>query len=348
MQAQSLTKDVGWIRSASFDLLFIVGIALLAIAGGTTAAIRPNWFALILLLDLWLLGYQHVMATFTRLTFDTESFREHKFLVLGLPILVIAGTVGIAYLFGTRAVTTTYLYWQWFHYTRQSYGIYRIYGRKAGLAAPGKLDLWMLYSLPLWGILYRSYQAPAKFLGEPVWTLPINLYVVYLAAAVSITVCLVWGWRQFKEYREGRFHGALFLYTVSHLMVFAFGYLLIENINYGWLVINIWHNAQYILIVWMYNNNRFRSGIDPKHWWLSMISQRRNVATYFLFCFAVSSLVYMGIAAIFPQKATNHEQMVVFSALIIYQAINFHHYIVDGVIWKVRKPKLQDRLGIQS
>ena len=40
--------------------------------------------------------------------------------------------------------------------------------------------------------------------------------------------------------------------------------------------------------------------------------------------------------------------MAIFSAVIIYQAINFHHYVVDGIIWKVRKPKLRDRLGIES
>lgn len=337
-----------WLRNAPFDLLFIVGIALLAIASGTVAAVRPNWFSLILFLDLWLLGYHHVMATFTRLTLDTESFQEHRFLVLGLPFLVVAGTMLVASLFGMWALTTTYLYWQWFHYTRQSYGIYRIYGRKSGVETPRKLDVWMLYSVPLWGILYRSYQVPAKFLGEDVWTVPTNVYVVQAAGTVSVALCLAWAWRQYQQYRERRFAFALVAYTVSHLAVFATGYLMIEHIDYGWLVINVWHNAQYILIVWMYNNNRFRSGIDSEHWWLSMISQTRNAATYFLFCFGVSSLVYLGIAAVFPHRVTTHGQMAVLSAVIIYQAINFHHYIVDGIIWKVRRPKLQDRLGIQG
>jgi hypothetical protein len=33
-------------------------------------------------------------------------------------------------------------------------------------------------------------------------------------------------------------------------------------------------------------------------------------------------------------------------ALVIYQSINFHHYIVDSVIWKVRRKPLQTTLGI--
>jgi hypothetical protein len=34
------------------------------------------------------------------------------------------------------------------------------------------------------------------------------------------------------------------------------------------------------------------------------------------------------------------------AGLIIYQTINFHHYIVDSLIWKLRKPKLRQNLGL--
>ena len=54
------------------------------------------------------------------------------------------------------------LYAQWFHYTRQSYGISRMYLRKAGAISAWRdfvLD-GVIYALPLWGILYRSYQSP--------------------------------------------------------------------------------------------------------------------------------------------------------------------------------------------
>jgi hypothetical protein len=31
---------------------------------------------------------------------------------------------------------------------------------------------------------------------------------------------------------------------------------------------------------------------------------------------------------------------------IAYQAINFHHYVVDAVIWKVRRRPVQQNFGI--
>jgi hypothetical protein len=34
--------------------------------------------------------------------------------------------------------------------------------------------------------------------------------------------------------------------------------------------------------------------------------------------------------------------------LIIQQTINYHHYIVDAVVWKVRKKPLRATLGLAS
>jgi hypothetical protein len=35
-------------------------------------------------------------------------------------------------------------------------------------------------------------------------------------------------------------------------------------------------------------------------------------------------------------------------ALMTYQSINFHHYIVDSFIWKSRRPKVREELGIKA
>src|SRR5215213_8309567 len=45
------------------------------------------------------------------------------------PVFVLNACLAV----GTWILTTVYLYWQWWHYTRQSYGVSRIYQRKAGL-----------------------------------------------------------------------------------------------------------------------------------------------------------------------------------------------------------------------
>ena len=139
---------------------------------------------------------------------------------------------------------------------------------------------------------------------------------------------------------------ALTLYMVSHFVIFFVGYLLIEDITHGWLVINVWHNAQYILIVWIYNNNRFKDGIDRHHWLLSLLSQRRilNTIAYFSFCLLATSLLYGAISLTLNLDLF---AAIPLAAIFVYQAINFHHYLVDGLIWKVRKKKMQKILGIE-
>ena len=86
----------GWLRNPAFDTGFIVGIAVLSIAIGVTVNFEPALFWPVLAADLWLLGYHHVISTYTRLAFDKESFAEHKALVLYLPFAVAAmASVGV-------------------------------------------------------------------------------------------------------------------------------------------------------------------------------------------------------------------------------------------------------------
>jgi hypothetical protein len=125
-------------------------------------------------------------------------------------------------------------------------------------------------------------------------------------------------------------------------VVFAVGYLVVADISFGWLAINVWHNAQYILLVWMYNNNRFKDGVNPSHWFLSTISQPGRAVLYFVVCLGISTVIYMSLQGVFKLFGLS----VLALTLIVYQTINFHHYIVDGIIWKVRKPRVREHLGL--
>jgi hypothetical protein len=345
MTTQALANPYGWLRSAPFDLGFIVGVAALALASGALVTAQPALFPVVLFLDLWLLGYHHVVATFTRLAFDRESFRAHRFLVLGLPLVVLAAVVGAAWAAGGWILSTTYLYWQWFHYTRQSYGIERVYRRKLGGDVPGdeRLTRWALYLVAGWGILHRSYQAPETFLGVELKTLPVPAWLDAAAGAVALVVLGWWLVRAAAGVRAQRRLGAHTLYLATHMVIFIVAYVAIDSIDSGWLVVNVWHNAQYILFVWVFNSNRFQQGTDAQHRLLSSISQRRHWPYYFLTCLVISTVAYFGIdrtLALAGASAT----LPLF--LVTYQTINFHHYVVDSLIWKVRKKPLQKTLGL--
>ena len=328
---------IGWLRNATFDTHFIVTITILAVVAGVAGGQRADLFQLFLMLDVWFLGYHHVVSTFTRLCFDKQSFQENKFLVVYLPILVVVGTAASVLFIGSWTIATVYLYWQWFHYTRQSYGIERVYRRKAGehVAINDYLTTRVLYIVPIFGILYRSWQRPTEFIGMDLFAFYVPTWLMVASGIVAAVATVYWAALQVKAYSEGKLAKAHCGYVISHLVVFLFGYVLIEDITGGWLVINIWHNAQYILFVWWFNNKRFEKGVDQKSRFLSTISQRENLLIYMGICLAISTVVYATLGAATSALKSSTISVTVFALMVL----NFHHYIVDGVIWKRKRMK---------
>jgi hypothetical protein len=296
---------------------------------------------------LWLLGYHHVVSTYTRLCFDRDSFITHRFLVLWLPLLVLAATVLLAVGIGPWVLATVYLYWQWFHYTRQSWGISQGYRRKSGgLVTDGvRLSMVTFYLLPLWGILHRSHQAPGEFLGLELRTLPVPGLVVDIVGTAALAALAWWLAGRVVAWWRGQLPRAHTMFVLSHFAIFYVGYLLIDTLDHGWLVLNIWHNAQYVAFVWLFNTNRFKNGVDPKARFLSAISQPDRKVIYFTTCFAISTLLYLTIWLGIKTFNSHFEAVLLPLALIVYQTINFHHYIVDALIWKLRRKEVRAKLG---
>jgi hypothetical protein len=306
--------------------------------------LNPHWFVPILVLDLWFLGYHHVIATYTRLCFDRKSLSEHWRLVVMLLPAVAVGTLAIAVGLGLWSIVSLYFYWQWFHYTRQSWGISRAYRAKEREAdyENGWLDQAIFYALPVLGILHRSHQDPQRFIGMELRVLPVHELVVGAAGACTAALLLLWAMRRLEAWRRGRLASSHTLYMVTHFSVFAVAYLLIDDVTYGWLVINIWHNAQYVLFVWMFNARRFKSGIDPQARFLSHISQPGKLWLYLTTCLAITGVLYWAVLGTL--------NALIFSGLsatvVLYQIVNFHHYIVDARIWKVRHAPIRRTLGL--
>jgi hypothetical protein len=245
---------------------------------------------------------------------------------------------------GLWVVATVYFYWQWFHYTRQSWGISQVYRAKSnGLVDEDpRFAQICFYLLPVWGVLHRSWQAPEEFLFVEMRAIPTPEILVDVVGVLAVTSLVVWAGMRVRAWLRGQLPVAHTLYMISHFTIFGVGYLLIEDITYGWLVINIWHNAQYVLFVWLFNTNRFSKGVDEKAKFLSTISQPQNFLRYMACCLAISTTVYLCTSLLAQGHALAGLPLIV----LIYQAFNFHHYIVDSLIWKVRKKKMQETLDL--
>ena len=325
-----------WLRSAPFDLVLVVGVLALALALGGAALTSPAAFTIVVYADVWLLAYPHIASMYTRVAFDGVSVKAHRFLLFGLPPLLLLATAGVTWAGGVVALNSIYFYWQSWHYTRQSYGIARAYARSGGQPAVAR-DLvsdCVVYAFPLWGVLHRAHLQHAEFFGAPLWSPCVPHAVVVAAAIFALASLAVWTWQRLRPSHEEAAPGAGHaLFVLSHVVMTLVSYVVVRDVTRGWLFINIWHNAQYILFVWAFNARQFQGGVDPARRLLSRISQRGNVLGYAATCLGLSTLFYATLGALTSRSSSTVLPLV----LVTHQAVNFHHYVVDAVIWRSRK-----------
>ena len=344
---QQAQVETARFRDPAFDHYFIWAIPLIALGAAFLVLAGVIPFEMMLALDLSVLGYHHVMSTFSRFTFDAESATQNRKLLIYAPLLVFPAVLGLAMTFGPWLIATIYLHWQWFHYTRQSEGISKAFGFKTVSAQAGdaRWNRALFYMTPITCLLMLSHRQPAEFLYMELFTLPVPIELVYAAAAVNIVLFVPWLYRQAMAVAAGTMNGLHLVYFLSHHGIFLFAYVLMTDINLGWLAINTWHNMQYIAFVWVCNVNLHKGGYNPKRPVISWLSQPRRAVIYLAAFFFVAMLFYDALGALVNTLISPAN--VLLASIIIYQSINFHHYIVDSVIWKLRKKTVQAAIGVE-
>ena len=325
-----------FVWNQAFDATLVIAPISLGLLAVAMVAADPSIFAAVLIADLWFLGYHHVISTYTRLGFSSHSLRRNRFLAVDLLLIIVLATLALALTAGAWVVATAFLYLQWFHYMRQGYGISRMYfratpdGQVSG--ATDYIANFVIYTVPVYAIAHRSMTLGDTFLEMPVRALPSAgplVTMLGVAAAVSVAIWFVrLGHRVSSGTADVRYEG----FILSHVVIFLVAYVFTPSADVGWLAINIWHNLQYVLVVWMVNVKRYAGRTDADEPLLSRISQPGRPVTYFMCCLAITTVVYIGINR-FTVLALGGGLA---ATLGVYMGINFHHYIVDALIWKRR------------
>ncbi len=255
------------IKSEAFDLSLLILPLATGLAAAAAVLSTPQLFAVLLLADLWLLGYHHVVATYTRLAFGTDAFRRNRFLAFDLLLVMTVVTLGLAFTAGAWVVATAFLYLQWFHYMRQGYGLSRMYFRATpeGQVA-GSRDITtdlVVYLVPIYAIAARSATMGPTFLELPVKVLVLPTEAITALGLAATVAGVMWAVRSAVAFTRGTLDPLYAGFVLSHIAIFLVAYIAIEDANTGWLAINIWHNFQYVLVVWMMNTKKYAGGIDP-------------------------------------------------------------------------------------
>ncbi len=326
----------GFVWNETFDATLVAAPIALGLLAAAVVTSNPALYAAVVVADLWFLGYHHVVSTYTRLGFSSRGLLRNRFLAVDLLLLIVLATTALAFTAGAWVVASAFLYLQWFHYMRQGYGISRMYFRTTpdGQIA-GARDLVanaVIYIVPIYAIAHRSTTLGDTFLAMPVKAIPTPQFVVSALAAAAALAVAVWFGRMGHRIASGtadvRYEG----FILSHVAIFLVGYVATADANVGWLAINIWHNLQYVLVVWMVNVKRYGGRVDAGEPLLSRISQPGRPVTYFACCLAITTIVYFALNR-FTVLALGGGLA---ATLGLYMGINFHHYVVDALIWKRR------------
>jgi len=247
-------------------------------------------------------------------------------------VLVLVTMVALAYELG--GLFTLYFIAQTYHVTRQSFGISRAYRRADPQASgPDRLSESLIYLFPLWGLLHRCATAPEFFYGFPIYLPTVDAALADATGIVAVLAAAWWAYRQIRLALAGRLNVRHSLFVVSHLLVISVAYLWVADITSGWLVVNIWHNLQYLQFVWLQNVRRDAQGpIDAKDF-QRLVKPLKNAGKYLAVCLVLGAVMYQALSVAGQQLVW----LGLPTVFILHFTVNFHHYLVDGVIWKRRK-----------
>jgi hypothetical protein len=326
----------GWLRNRSFDLALICGITAVALAAAGLITILPVAAGFVLLADSWLLGYPHVVATFVRLAPDQATAARHRFLLVVLPMIILGATALVAIGGGIGVVVTIYFFWQWYHTLRQSWGISQLYRRRSTVAVRERPELTqgLFVLVALWGMLHVASKGLDFFLvpSLPMYVPQVPVWAAQTVGIFAVSGLIWWTASRLREWMAGELPIAHTLFSASHYVIFIVGYVLMGDITGGWVVTNIWHTAQYLMLVWLFNQNMVSHGSPGRKGWYFRLTRNNSAALYFTLCLVAALPVYvlLNTSQIWGPTAF-------LLTVIVNQTINFHHFIVDAVIWRKRR-----------
>lgn len=328
-----LSTHPGHLRNPRFDLALIVGPVLLALGLTLVALQGESWFWLVIGFNVWFVATPHAFSSYTRVPLNRSTLSRHWFLLLMLPFVILGFNAFVGWGWGAGGLMTVYFVAQTWHYTRQSYGIARAY--RHVVAGVSTRVLWLaygvLYGLPLAGIVHRSAQHHSTFYGYPLYLLSVPPWVGDVFGMLALSIALVWLLDLTVRCCQTRAFHRFDQFVASHAVMVGMAYWLFEDITLGWLLINLWHNFQYLLFVWAQNVRRHQgASTNSPQPWIAWLSQPQRVWQYALFCLVCGALIYSALTALGRQWSI--AQLPLLMMLVL--TLNFHHYAMDSQIWK--------------
>jgi Flp pilus assembly protein TadD len=341
------TKSSPWILDRWRDLVLFVGTPVLLIPIFTAAQAR--WSGQDIFLFVGAFGAMgHHLPGMIRAYGDRALFHRFKIRFIVAPLALLAVCIWSS-VYNIQAVQLVALAWGIWHGLMQTYGFCRIYDAKASAkaAARARVDLalcfsWFLAAVLLSPIRFRSFLDLYYESGGPIVPpgFVVNLQSGVVFALAAVTALFLW--RQWRDWRgAGIASPVKITLLVSSIAFWWYCNNGVQNILVGIALFEVFHDVQYLAIVWIYNRAR--------------VERDESVRGFMRFVFRRSGSligVYVGLVLAYGSIALTTSGVsadAIKHVLIgVVTASALLHFYYDGFIWKVRETQTRVMLGIDG
>jgi Tfp pilus assembly protein PilF len=343
----SATKPKLWILDSWRDLLLYVGTPLLLLP--VFALAQTRWRPQDIYLFVAAFGAMgHHLPGMIRAYGDRALFERFKWRFILAPLFLL--TVCVAFFWwDLKGILLVVFFWGVWHGLMQTYGFCRIYDAKTGTfdSLTRRLDfamcvIWFgtavaLSPYRLSDTLETYYMCGGPFIPPSVIQHGQQV-ILFAAIAVSALFLLHFGRLWIIGKRPNPVKLAL---LVTSIAFWWYCNNLVANILVGIALFEVFHDVQYLSLVWIYNRNR--------------VEKDSNIGGFMRFVFRRSgSLIglYVGLVFAYGSLSYFNAQLGIETVKRILTGVvtasTLLHFYYDGFIWKVRERSTRQSLGISG
>ena len=352
-----------WLVSRPFDLTWFFGGALLSLL---FLALYFVGAPIVALWWVWLLAFDgpHIGAAFTRTYLDADEWRRRPALLLTSLLTFVIGPLFLLANVATGSENPFLLFlgfatfYGYYHVVRQHWGFVALYNsiNHAWDKKTVALDRWTLY-IGCWApyaYFLITHPKARELLRLPVaHRTSVENVIAYTLVAIWIVAI---GRFVFEHIRHAglKLHNPKTPYLAATVLLYGFIYFAIARYEpvYGAsqgpdqdflllsIVIVIFHNVQYVGLVWFHNRNRY--GGASGHGLAGFVN--RAPVFFLASCALFSAAIYFTFACstgVFPAcqwftsggiGAIRWNQI----GLCLWWGLAMNHYYLDQKIWRIR------------
>jgi tetratricopeptide (TPR) repeat protein len=334
-----------WILDPWRDFVLIVGAPLIILPAiwAAQARFRPEQIYLIVA-SFGAVG--HHLPGMMRAYGDRFLFERFKYRFVLTPLLLGVTCVLFAMRELNAMVLVAYVWGVW-HGLMQTYGFLRIYDAKIGPFSrlTARLDFAMCVAWfgaavlispsRMTKILTDYYRSGGAALPPDAIT---GFTSAWLLATAAITMWFL-ARAVLSRLRGEKQSSAKLVLLVTSIAFWWYSNVLVSNLLVGIALFEVFHDVQYLTIVWTFNLNRAER--NPGVGRFTRFLFRRSWGLVGLY---VGLIAAYGSLNLIPPVLSSQTLSRALTGLLTASALL--HFYFDGFIWKVREPSVRESLGV--